>query len=110
MLETGLAADEQTSAEFDAVIEQHIEARKRSAREPAAERPGIKSARPAAKPARPRRDASDRSRLDELSHRHGWAWLRLFRRYDDYAAALRHLDEAPPAERSEDASREPERV
>lgn len=108
MLETGLAADEQTSAEFDAVIEQHKAARERNAPPAPASEPERARVRPAR---RPRRDTTDRSRLEELRHRHGWAWLRLFRRYDDYAAALRHLDEAPEADRpAEDAAREPERV
>src|SRR4051794_40449689 len=32
------------------------------------------------------------SRLKELRHRAGWAWMRVFRRYDDYAAALAQLE------------------
>ncbi|MEX2253366.1 MAG: hypothetical protein WD649_04380 [Thermoleophilaceae bacterium] len=104
MLETGLAADEQTSAEFDDVIAQHKRARARSARELAPERVPDSPAR-AAVPLR--RDTNDRNRFEELRKRHGWAWLRLFRRYDDYAAALRHLDEAPEAETpAEPAERE----
>ena len=30
----------------------------------------------------------DRYRTAELRHRHGWAWLRSFRRYDEYEEAL----------------------
>lgn len=30
----------------------------------------------------------ERSRIAELSGRHGWAWLRVFRRYDEYEAAV----------------------
>jgi hypothetical protein len=33
-------------------------------------------------------------RTEELRHRHGWAWLRLFRRYDAYELALEQLHEA----------------
>lgn len=109
MLETGLASDEQTSAEFEAVIAEHSAARERSAtgREQDA---GDAASRRSAE--RPRRETSDRDRSSELRHRPGWAWLRLFRRYDDYAAALRSLDQAPPAEHDDSgaAEREPERV
>ena len=40
----------------------------------------------------PRRDTGERDRTDELSRRHGWAWLRPFRSYDDYQRALQLLD------------------
>src|SRR3954454_2464060 len=33
-------------------------------------------------------DTGERSRLKELKGRPGWAWLRVFRRYDDFQAAL----------------------
>jgi hypothetical protein len=32
------------------------------------------------------------SRLHELKGRPGWSWLRVFRRYDDYAAALAQIE------------------
>jgi hypothetical protein len=32
------------------------------------------------------------SRLKELRHRPGWSWLRVFRRYDDWAAALAQIE------------------
>lgn len=42
----------------------------------------------------------DRSR--ELRRRHGWAWLRVFRRYDDYERALERLQsESDELERHE---------
>jgi hypothetical protein len=46
----------------------------------------------------------DRDRSAELRGRAGWAWSRLFRRYDEYELALRRLREAgacepPPGER-----------
>ena len=41
-----------------------------------------------AESARPRRDTGETSRLKELRNRPGWAWLRVFRRYDDFQAAL----------------------
>jgi hypothetical protein len=39
-----------------------------------------------------RRPTGETNRLKELRHRAGWAWLRVFRRYDDYAAALAQLE------------------
>jgi hypothetical protein len=43
-----------------------------------------------ARPARP----GDPDRATELRTRPGWAWLRVFRRYDDYQRALELLDAA----------------
>ena len=40
-----------------------------------------------------RRDTGERDRTDELSGRHGWAWLRPFRSYDDYERVLEELRE-----------------
>src|SRR4051812_43092634 len=34
------------------------------------------------------RDTGERSRSNELKDKPGWAWLRVFRRYDDFQAAL----------------------
>ena len=33
-------------------------------------------------------DTGERDRTPELRKRHGWAWTRLFRRYEDYEAAM----------------------
>ena len=33
-------------------------------------------------------DTGERNRTPELRKRHGWAWTRLFRRYEDYEAAM----------------------
>jgi hypothetical protein len=41
-----------------------------------------------------RRRPGDRDRAAELRGRTGWAWSRLFRRYDEYEAALVHLHAA----------------
>jgi hypothetical protein len=49
-------------------------------------------------PVEPPQQTGDRYRTPELRHRHGWAWLRIFRRYDAYEAALNDLEQA---ERSE---------
>jgi hypothetical protein len=48
-------------------------------------------------PGRPQQDRrprpGDRDRSRELRRRDGWAWLRVFRRYDDYERALDRLDD-----------------
>jgi hypothetical protein len=52
------------------------------------------ASRPAAEPREAeRRDTGERDRTDELSGRHGWAWLRPFRSYDDYERVLDELRE-----------------
>ena len=40
---------------------------------------------------RPKADTGERNRTPELRKRHGWAWTRLFRRYEDYEAAMAEL-------------------
>lgn len=50
------------------------------------------------------RETGERDRTRELSGRPGWAWSRLFRRYDQYEAALKtfgELEEAVAAEERE---------
>jgi hypothetical protein len=56
---------------------------------------------------RQRPDTGERSRLKELKHRPGWAWLRVFRRYDDFQAALAQAESEEKARQHE---RETERV
>jgi hypothetical protein len=51
-------------------------------------------------------DTGERDRTPELRRRPGWAWLRVFRRYDEYEAALDELEAARRAARE----REPEHV
>ena len=41
---------------------------------------------------RPKADTGERNRTPELRKRHGWAWTRLFRRYEDYEAAMAQLE------------------
>ena len=52
---------------------------------------------------RERADTGERDRTSELKKRHGWAWLRVFRRYDTYKAALDQIeaDEREAARRDE---------
>lgn len=53
-----------------------------------------------------KRDTGERSRLKELRGRPGWSWLRVFRRYDDYTAALAQLESEEKAKRhAEDRER-----
>jgi hypothetical protein len=52
---------------------------------------------------RPRADTGERDRTPELRHRHGWAWTRLFRRYDAYELAMQQLREAERAPAKEGA-------
>ena len=45
----------------------------------------------------PPRDTGERDRSPELRRRTGWAWLRVFRRYDEYQAALERVERAERA-------------
>ncbi len=45
-------------------------------------------------PAETRPDTGERDRSPELRGHAGWAWLRVFRRYDEYEAALERLNRA----------------
>ena len=51
------------------------------------------------RPRRPRRPTGESHRAAELRDRTGWAWLRPFRRLDEYERALAEIDEAGSAER-----------
>ena len=48
----------------------------------------------------PRRQTGERNRLRELRNRPGWAWLRVFRRYDDFQAALAQAESEERARRN----------
>jgi hypothetical protein len=50
-------------------------------------------------PRRPRRQTSETHLAADLRARAGWAWLRPFRRLDEYERALAEIDEAGSAER-----------
>jgi hypothetical protein len=51
---------------------------------------------------RPKRDTGERSRLKELAGKPGWSWLRVFRRYDDFQAALAQVESEEKARRHAD--------
>lgn len=57
---------------------------------------------------RGRRDTGERSRTRELRNRPGWAWLRVFRRLDEWEAAVARVEESARAD--EAPRRELERV
>ena len=56
---------------------------------------------------RRRRDTGERNRTPELRSRPGWAWLRVFRRLDEWEAAVARAEEKP---RESETERELERV
>ena len=51
------------------------------------------------RPRRPRRPTGETHRAAELRGRVGWAWLRPFRRLDEYERALAEIDDADGVER-----------
>jgi hypothetical protein len=82
MLETSLMG-EGHATELAAAVAEVKAAKRRRLREQ-----GV-----AVQDAAPRRDTGERDRTRELQKRHGWAWLRVFRRYDTYQAALDQLED-----------------
>lgn len=75
MLETSIELEAEPVVSFDDAIASHRASQARGRAVPSV-----------------RRDTGERDRTGELSRRHGWAWLRPFRRYDEYEQALRALD------------------
>jgi hypothetical protein len=53
---------------------------------------------------RPKSDTGERNRAPELHKRHGWAWSRLFRRWDTYAAHVAALEDRVAADGSREES------
>jgi hypothetical protein len=47
-----------------------------------------------------RRDTGERDRTPELRKRHGWAWLRVFRRLDEWEAAMAVVEAEEDAARA----------
>jgi hypothetical protein len=93
MLEASLFSEDHRS-EMTAAVTALKAAKARRARAEAA----------AAAPAKP--DTGERDRTPELRKRHGWAWLRVFRRYDTYKEALDQLDAAEREQRTAGRERE----
>ena len=95
MLQTTLANDERPQDELAAAALE-LQAAQARREEERVERP---------KPER--RDTGERDRSKELRGRPGWSWLRVFRRYDEYEAAL---EQVRRAERDAEQAGELERV
>jgi hypothetical protein len=76
MLEASLWTDGPQPS-LGSVVDEHLATR--------AER-AVREEHEPAKPAK--RDTGERDRTSELRDKPGWAWLRVFRRYDEYEAAL----------------------
>jgi len=72
MLEASLASDAPDGTTLDSAIAQHRALQGRAPRRIA--------------------DTGERNRMPELRKRHGWAWTRLFRRYEEYEAAMAELE------------------
>ena len=92
-LEASLLDEELADVSLAGALHEHREllARRRAIVD---REPGVDRAREPRTTRGRRRRAGDRDRAGELRGRAGWAWSRLFRRYDDYAAALVHLHAA----------------
>ena len=60
--------------------------------------------------AQPKVDTGERDRGPELKKRHGWAWLRIFRRYDTYKAALDQMEAAEREQQAQQRDRDRELV
>ena len=95
------AADAPPAMDLKAAIEAHMASKERSS---ARERAEV-LARESARQERP--DTGERDRTEELEGRHGWAWLRPFRRLDDFERAVHQLEEAERAGLAAYAAGEP---
>jgi hypothetical protein len=100
-LEASLLDEELADATLAGALHEHrqlLARRQHSAeREPAADRGRALTAT-----RRGRSRPGDRNRAGELRGRGGWAWSRLFRRYDEYEAALVDLHAVADSGRSSD--------
>ena len=83
MLEASLASDAPDGTTLGQAISQHR---------------ALAGARPRR---RPLRDTGERDRSKELRTRHGWAWTRLFRRVEDYEAAMAQIEAAEASSQRE---------
>jgi hypothetical protein len=73
MLEASLASDAPDGTTLGNAIDAHRELQGRA-------------------PKRRIADTGERNRMPELRKRHGWAWTRLFRRYEDFEAAMEQIE------------------
>lgn len=89
MLETSIELEADPGVSFNAAIAEH---KVSLARGQAQAQADAQAQARAVAASSVRRDTGEQDRTDELAGRHGWAWLRPFRRYDEYEQALRALD------------------
>jgi hypothetical protein len=96
MLEVSLACDDRPRGELAEAVAEHRAAKTSRAVERAAREIADPRGTVAPRKARsaPRADTGERDRSPELRRRTGWAWLRVFRRYDEYEAALERIERA----------------
>ncbi len=95
MLETSIELEADPGVSFNAAIAEHKVSLARGQAQAQAEAEAEAEAQAQAQAeatSSVRRDTGEQDRTDELAGRHGWAWLRPFRRYDEYEQALRALD------------------
>jgi hypothetical protein len=95
-LQASLLAEEAGGDTLVGAIADHHELAARSSAERRAERLRTQ-ARRAERATRRGPRPGDRDRSPELGRVGGWAWTRIFRRYDDYERALQLAREAPSA-------------
>ena len=89
MLDASLAMEDAGSTSLGRAIAEHRTAQRSDSATtaPAPKRPAGGDREP--------REPRERDRGPELSRHHGWAWLRPFRRLDDYERAVAELEEGP---------------
>jgi hypothetical protein len=100
-LEASLLEDEGPAEDLRAAMAEH---RELVARRPHAVEPEQAAAPRATSPSRP----GDPDRSRELRSRPGWAWLRVFRRYDEYERALARVERMHEHDRGAEGRREVE--
>ncbi len=119
-LEASLLAEDGPSPELSAAIREHramMSARAAEAEQPTTADTATRATTPTtvttpdtATTGRGGRRPGDPDRSRELRKRGGWAWMRIFRRYDEYERALALLDleerEAAAQEHAAGAARE----
>ena len=98
MLDASLAMEDAGSTSLGRAIAEHRTAQCRDRATTAPKRPAGGDREP--------RETRERDRGPELSRRHGWAWLRPFRRLDDYERAVGELEDGP-ARRATGEARQP---
>jgi hypothetical protein len=104
MLEASLVRDDSACSELARAVAELRAAKTRRAEEEAREAAEAQRAAAAERASRDapegaqregaRIDTGERARSDEFGDRPGWSWLRVFRRYDEYEAALQRVERA----------------